>query len=61
MPKALWVVMRAHSWSSVTFAGIECPTPKEGPHRWLPVFDSKEAAIEWHGSEADIIQLTTAK
>ena len=43
----LYAVMRACTWSSVEVNGIPLTQPKDGPQRYIPVFDTQEQAIEW--------------
>ena len=43
----LYAVMRACTWPSVEVNGIPLTQPKDGPQRYIPVFDTQEQAIEW--------------
>ena len=50
-----WVIMKLHKWDSLTVWGIPTSTPKEGPHGFIPVFDTREQAVAFNsGSEANI-------
>jgi len=53
--------MKSHNWSSITVLnGIPVVPPPEGPHGFIPVFNTKEEAIAWdNGSEEDVKQLET--
>jgi hypothetical protein len=55
----LWAVMKAHAWSSLTVAGIEMTSPAEGPQRFIPVFETREQAVAWAGSEEHVVLLST--
>lgn len=55
---ALWAVMKAHPWDSITTAhGIPLMCPPEGPHRFIPVFDTREQAVAWAGTDEDVAML----
>ena len=57
--KALWAVMKAHSWGDVIAAsGAVLEAPPEGPHRFIPVFDTREMAVAWAGSDEHIAKLS---
>ena len=55
---ALWAVMKAHAWDSITTAhGIPLMCPPEGPHRFIPVFTTREQAVAWAGSDEHVAML----
>jgi hypothetical protein len=55
---ALWAVMKAHAWDSITTAhGIPLMCPPEGPHRFIPVFNTREQAVAWAGSDEHVAML----
>ena len=55
---ALWAVMKAHAWDSITTAhGIPLMCPPEGPHRFIPVFDTREQAVAWAGTDEHVAML----
>lgn len=55
----MWAVMKAYPVSSITADGIVRPfKPDKGqPTRIIPVFDTYEEAVAWHGSFEDIAKL----
>jgi hypothetical protein len=55
--KSLWAVMRAHSWGSIAINGTSLVAPPEGPHRFIPVFETRNQAVTWHGSDSDVFEL----
>lgn len=57
-PAALWAVMKAHTWDSLEAAGFPLRSPLEGPHRFIPVFNTREQAVAWAGSEEHVAMLT---
>lgn len=54
--KQMWAVMKALTWDSIDVQGHPLHAPKEGPHRFIPLFDSKEAALVWNDGIEDNIQ-----
>lgn len=55
---ALWAVMKAHAWDSITTAhGIPLMCPDQGPHRFIPVFNTREQAVAWAGSDDHVAML----
>jgi hypothetical protein len=55
---ALWAVMKAHAWNSVTNAhGQPLVCPPDGPHRFIPVFNTREQAVAWDGSDEHVAML----
>lgn len=60
--QSFWVVMKAHTWDSVTTAhGVPLICPNEGPHRFIPVFNTREQAVAWAGSDEHVVKVTTNK
>jgi hypothetical protein len=43
--------MKAYDWSMVTGDGLRFYPPPEGPHRFIPLFNTREQAVAWAGSE----------
>jgi hypothetical protein len=43
----LYAVMRACSWGSVEINGVPLSAPPGGPQRYIPVFNTQDAAIAW--------------
>ena len=54
-----WAVMKGYPWSSVEAAGIPLQSPPEGPHRFIPIFDTREQAVAWAGSDEHVVELAT--
>lgn len=53
-----WTVMKAHDWGIITTEhGFPLQCPEEGPHRFIPVFKTREQAIAWAGSDEHIAML----
>lgn len=53
-----WAVMKAHAWDSITTAhGIPLMCPPEGPHRFIPVFTTREQAVAWAGDDEHVVML----
>lgn len=58
--KYYWAVMKMNSWDSLTVMGLPVGTLKEGPHRFIPVFETREQAVAWdNGSDKYVAMLTT--
>ena len=53
----MWAVMKMHGWRDVVVNGYPLSQPKEGPHGLIPVFKTREQAVEWAGSEENVRQL----
>lgn len=49
--------MKAYGWANLSFAGIEMAAPKEGPQHFIPVFDTREQAVAWAGTEEHVYAL----
>jgi hypothetical protein len=50
----LWVVHKALPWKAVkTENGILLTSPEEGPHRFIPVFNTREQAVKWNNDSDD--------
>ena len=58
-PKQMWAITKAIAWDSIYVRGYPLHAPKEGPHRFIPLFDSKEAALVWNDGIEDNIQKVT--
>jgi len=57
MVRRYWCVMKAHGWANLSVAGIEMAAPKEGPQHFIPVFDTREQAVAWAGTEEHVYAL----
>lgn len=55
---ALWAVMRAHGFGSITVYGVPLSCPSEGPQRFIPVFNTREQAVAWAGSDEHVEMLS---
>jgi len=53
----LWAVMKAHPWSKLQVHGQPLRCPIQGPQRFIPVFDTREQAVEWNGSDEHVEML----
>lgn len=64
-PRRFWAVMRAYSWSSISLPALHSITLRadfEGPHRFIPVFDTREQAVAWNnGSDVDVREMTVGE
>ena len=49
-PKRMWAVMTGQSWNSFTVEGMEIGLPEEGPHGFIPLFDTRAQAVAWSRS-----------
>lgn len=56
--KEMWAVMKAFEWSSIQTLGLPLQCPPEGPQHFIPVFDTREQAVEWSGSCEHVSLLT---
>ena len=55
---ALWVVMKAQPWDALSVgAGWPLRAPDEGPHRFLPVFNTREQAVKWAGGDDHVVMV----
>lgn len=59
--KVMWAVMMACKWDSIITMGCPLQCPSDGPQRFIPVFDTKEQAIKWNGSDKNIVMLSSFK
>lgn len=59
--KTLWAVMKAHSWASLSIGGVELAAPEDGPCRFIPVFDTREKAVAWAGSDENVRELSVGE
>ena len=57
MVRRFWCVMRAYGWANLSVAGIEMAAPKEGPQHFIPVFDTREQAVAWAGTDEHVYEL----
>ena len=57
----MFAVFKAYPWSALEVLGcMPLGTPKEGPQRFIPLFDTKEQALEFtDGDESNIFQMDT--
>jgi hypothetical protein len=53
--ETMWAVMVAKAWESITVNGVPLKEPADGPTRFIPLFDTRDKAVAWHGSEDDIL------
>jgi hypothetical protein len=57
----LWAVMKRYSWDCVTVQGTELRSPKDGPHFFIPLFETREQAVKWaDGNDERIYEVTVA-
>lgn len=58
----MFAVMKALSFSSLSVGPYELHAPEEGPHRFIPVFLTREQAVKWNdGSEDNIFAIHPRK
>lgn len=55
--RRFWCVMKAHGWQNLSVAGIAMKPPAEGPQHFIPVFDTREQAVAWSGTEEHVYAL----
>ena len=55
--RRFWCVMKAHGWQNLSVAGISMQAPAEGPQHFIPVFDTREQAVAWAGTEEHVFAL----
>jgi hypothetical protein len=55
--RRFWCVMKAHSWTNLSVMGIAMQAPAEGPQHFIPVFDTREQAVAWSGTEEHVYAL----
>ena len=55
--RLFWAVMKAHTWNNITVADIPMQAPAEGPQRFIPVFDTREQAVKWAGSDEHVYEM----
>ena len=60
-PKRLWAVMKAHSWDKLSVLGHPLLSPAEGPQRFIPVFDTREQAVQWAGSDEHVAEMQSVQ
>jgi hypothetical protein len=59
-PNLKWAVMRAHTWERITVNGLMLKPPPEGPHRFIPLFETRDQAIAWAGSDEHVTPLVVS-
>ena len=48
----MWAVFRAYPWSSLEVLGsMPLMAPKDGPQRFIPLFDTRDQALEFTGGD----------
>ena len=58
--KYLYAVMKAQPWSSIKVIGYPITPPAEGPHRFIPMFYTREQAVAWcGGDDTHVAQMST--
>ena len=57
VPKSMWAVLRIYPWGSLTHGGSEVRSPVSGSHGFCPVFNTKEDAVRFAGSEDAVAEL----
>ena len=55
--KSYYCVMTLNKWENLSVLNYPIQSPKEGPHYFMPVFNTKEQAIKWHGSEENVFEV----
>lgn len=58
-PIRLWCVMKAFAYPGIEISGYKIPHPQDGPQRFIPVFNTREEAVKWNGSEDCVRELET--
>jgi hypothetical protein len=54
--------MKAYTWDSIkTVNNLTLIGPPEGPHRIIPVFNTRKQAVEWAGSDENVEKLILMK
>ena len=52
-----WAVMKVLPWDHILAHGYPLRCPTEGPQRFIPVFDTREQAVAWAGSDEHVAML----
>ena len=52
----MWAVMKAYSFTSMSVMGMDLRSPPEGPQRFIPLFETREQAIEFAGDDKHIAE-----
>ena len=55
----MWAVFKAFKWSSLEVLGsLPLMAPKDGPQRFIPLFDTKEQALKFtEGDETNVFEM----
>jgi hypothetical protein len=53
--KPMWAVMKAFRWANLQVHGIELTCPKSGPHRLVPLFNTRKQAVAFNGGKDDCV------
>jgi hypothetical protein len=56
----MWVVMKAHTWENIEVMGMSIRPPPDGPQRFIPMFDTREQAVAWDGSDEHVVMVADA-
>lgn len=52
----LWVISRAWPFSAMTANGMNVKVFPGEPTRFMPVFETREQAVKWYGTDDESIQ-----
>ena len=52
----LWVISRAWPFSAMTANGIQMKVDSGEPTRFMPIFETREQAVKWYGTDDESIQ-----
>ena len=45
-----WAVMKLYPFTDIRVGEFQVTIPTDGPHFFIPVFNTKKQAVQWHGS-----------
>jgi len=58
--KFFYAVMKVQPWSSIKVIGYPITPPPEGPHGFVPIFNTRDQAVTWcGGDDTHVVQMST--
>ncbi len=53
--------MKANGWHQLSVFGVTLDAPKSGPQHFMPLFTTREAAVEWEGGSDEYVREVTTQ
>lgn len=53
---SMWAVMKARSWESLEVMGLSLRAPKDGPCKFIPLFETRAQAVAFDGGCEDHVR-----